>query len=43
MNKIQEFVSATEASIILNINQSNISSVCRGVQKTYKGFIFRYK
>jgi hypothetical protein len=43
MNIINEFVSASEAGRMLNINGNNIASVCRGKEKSYKGFIFRYK
>lgn len=43
MNKICEFISTVEAGKILNINANNIASVCRGKDKSYKGFIFKYK
>jgi hypothetical protein len=42
-NKIAEFKTIQEASRQLNINQSLISGVCRGVQLQTKGFHFKYK
>ena len=43
MNFIQEFQSASEAARQLNLDSSTISKVCRGVNKTHGGYIFRYK
>lgn len=43
MNKLEEFLSTVEAGRILNINSTNIAAVCRGKDKSYKGFIFKYK
>lgn len=41
---INEFPSLMEAAKFLNLkSSSNLSSVCRGRQKTAGGFIFRYK
>jgi hypothetical protein len=40
---IREWDSATTASRELNINQSNITKVCKGKIKTCGGFIWRYK
>ena len=41
---IKEFPSCRNASIFLGLkSSSNISSVCRGRQKTIGGFIFKYK
>jgi len=41
--KIAEFKTIQEASRQLNINQSQISAVCRGVYLQTKGFHFKYK
>lgn len=43
MNFIQEFQSVREAARQLNLDSSTISKVCRGVNKTHGGYIFRYK
>lgn len=43
MNFIQEFQSAREAARCLNLDSSTISKVCRGVNKTHGGYIFKYK
>lgn len=40
--KIKTFKSIKEASVELNINGSQISQCCRGLQKTTHGFIFKY-
>lgn len=42
MNKIKEFNSQIEASKELKINNSNISSCCKGKVKTAGGFIFKF-
>jgi len=42
-NIIEEFSSISEASKKLNINQSNISSCCRGIILQTNGFHFKYK
>lgn len=39
---IAEFSSAREAARILNLDASTISKVCRKVNKTHGGFIFKY-
>ena len=39
---IAEFPSAREAARILNLDASTISKVCRKVNKTHGGFIFKY-
>lgn len=36
------YESLTEAAKILNLNLSNISSVCRGIAKQTKGYVFRF-
>ena len=41
-NLIQEFDSSLSAAKILNVSQSNISSNCRGINKSKK-FNVRYK
>lgn len=43
MNFIQEFQSVREAARCLNLDSSTISKVCRGVNKTHGGYIFKYK
>ena len=43
MNLIKTWSSITEAAKSLNINRSNIISVCKDKQKTSGGFIWRYK
>lgn len=40
---IREWLSATDAGKILNINNGGISTAARGERKTYKGFIWKYK
>lgn len=42
-NFIQEFPSTKEAARKLGLDSSTISKVCRGVNKTHGGFIFKYK
>jgi plasmid maintenance system antidote protein VapI len=42
MNKIEEFNSITEASKILKLNDSNISSCCKGKRETTGNFKFMY-
>lgn len=42
-NFIQEFPSTKEAARQLKLDSSTISKVCRGVNKTHGGFIFKYK
>jgi len=43
MNKINEFMSINEAAKILNIERTNISSVCKGKSLTAGGFTFLFK
>lgn len=43
MNFIQEFKSIREAARQLNLDSSTISKVCRDVNKTHGGYIFKYK
>ena len=40
--KIKDFKSIKDASIELNIQSSQISQCCRGVQKSVHGFVFKY-
>lgn len=40
---IREWPSAREVQRVLGFLRSNISSCCLGKQKSYKGFIWRYK
>ena len=40
---MREFNSATEASIVLKIDDSHIGSCCRGKRKTSQGYIWKYK
>lgn len=40
--KIREFVSVTEASFALNINEQYIREYCKGTRKTPTGLIYRY-
>ena len=40
---IKEWISATEASRILNINRESIRRCCIGKRKTAGGFIWKYK
>lgn len=42
-NYIQEFPSISSAAKTLNLDSSTISKVCRGINKTHGGFIFKYK
>lgn len=42
-NKIQRFISVSEASRILNINHQAISRVCRGERTKTHGFTFKYE
>ena len=42
-NLIAEYESATHASKSLNCSSNDIRSVCRGKQKTCKGFVWKYK
>lgn len=42
-NFIQEFISSSEASRILNINNSSISSCCRNERKTAGNFKWYYE
>lgn len=39
---LAEFPSAREAARILNLDASTISKVCRGINQSHGGFIFRY-
>lgn len=39
---IQEFDSCAEAARVLNLDNSTISKVCRGINKSHGGFHFRY-
>lgn len=39
---VRTWISAAEASRELKISSSNISAVCRGKDKTYKGYIWHY-
>lgn len=39
---IKEFNSTREAASQLNLDSSTISKVCRGINKTHGGFIFKY-
>lgn len=41
-NYIKTFESARAASRALNLDSSTISKVCRGINKTHGGFIFKY-
>lgn len=41
-NEINRFKSQSEASRILNIDNSEISKVCRGIKKHAHGFIFKF-
>lgn len=41
-NFIAEFASCSEAARQLNLDSSTISKVCRGINKTHGGFIFKY-
>lgn len=43
MNVINEFPSARAAARILNLDSSTISKVCRGVNQSHGGYIFKYK
>ena len=43
MNLIKTWASIAEAAETLNINRSNIISVCKNKQKTSGGFIWKYK
>lgn len=43
MNFIQEFQSVRDTARQLSLDSSTISKVCRGVNKTHGGYIFRYK
>lgn len=40
---IKEFPSTREVERQLGFFQSNVANCCRGEQKTYKGFIWKYK
>lgn len=40
---IREWVSSAEVGRVLGLHSSNISGVCRGKMKTYKGFVWRFK
>ena len=42
-NFIKEWISISEAARIINISTGNIVKCCKGRQKTYKGFIWKYK
>lgn len=42
-NIIQEYKSSGDAGRINNFHSSHIRDCCRGVLKTYKGFIWEYK
>lgn len=41
-NYIAQFQSTREAAKTLNLDSSTISKVCRGINKTHGGFIFKY-
>lgn len=41
-NFIAEYASAREAARVLNLDSSTISKVCRKINKTHGGFIFKY-
>lgn len=41
-NFIAEYASCAEAARQLNLDSSTISKVCRGINKTHGGFIFKY-
>lgn len=43
MNKINEFITLKEATLITGFYKGGISSACIGRLKTYKGFIWKYK
>lgn len=40
---IREFSGCKEAARLLNLNSGNLSRCCRNSNRTYKGFIFKYK
>lgn len=42
-NLIKEWNSQSEAARALNIRQNKISDVCCGVNRSYKGYIWRFK
>jgi group I intron endonuclease len=42
-NFIKEWLGASQIRDELGYNQSNITSVCNGLRKTHKGFIWKYK
>ena len=39
---INTYPSIAEAARTLNLDSSTISKVCRGVNKTHGGFVFKY-
>lgn len=43
MELIKTYPSACEVHRQLNISQSHVSECCRGVLKTYRGYIWKYK
>lgn len=42
-NKLDEFTSVVEASIMTGLNKKSISKCCRGGLKTYKGYLWEFK
>jgi group I intron endonuclease len=42
-NFIKELLGASQIRDVLGYNQSNITSVCNGLRKTHKGYIWKYK
>ena len=42
-NLLKEYSSTQEVKRLLGYNQSNISQCCRGIRKTYKGFMWKYE
>lgn len=42
-NFIQDFLSASEAGRVLNLNHASISKACKGSLLTYKNFIWQYE
>jgi hypothetical protein len=42
-NKINEYPTIKSAADSINVNISSVSRVCRGLQKTSKGYIFKFK
>lgn len=42
-NLLNEYNSTQEVKRLLGYNQGNVAECCRGIRKTYKGFVWRYK